>query len=122
MLSAGVYGDSIMRRFSHNRIEMDSSEFEKYYDLITDDKIRTMRIFTSDLMEKYLNIRRNNKYDLELKIEWDKIYFRYRCGEMFEPPKFMKDLSKDVLKIFYKQIYYPLELLDNTVKSVNELN
>lgn len=122
MFKAGIYGDSIMRRYRQDRIEMDSSEFEKYYDLVTDDKIRAMRIFTADLMEKYLDIRRNHKHGVELIIDWDKVYFRFRCGEIFEPPKFMKFLTREVLRGFYNQIYYPLELLDKTVESINEIH
>ncbi|MBR3882673.1 MAG: DUF3137 domain-containing protein [Clostridia bacterium] len=122
MFKAGIYGDSIMRRYRQDRIEMDSSEFEKYYDLVTDDKIRAMRIFTADLMEKYLDIRRNHKHGVELIIDWDKVYFRFRCGEIFEPPKFMKALTREVLRGFYNQIYYPLELLDKTVESINEIH
>ena len=122
MFKAGIYGDSIMRRYRQDRIEMDSSEFEKYYDLVTDDKIRAMRIFTADLMEKYLDIRRNHKHGVELIIDWDKVYFRFRCGEIFEPPKFMKSLTREVLRGFYNQIYYPLELLDKTVESINDIH
>ena len=122
MFKAGIYGDSIMRRYRQDRIEMDSSEFGKYYDLVTDDKIRAMRIFTADLMEKCLDIRRNHKHGVELIIDWDKVYFRFRCGEIFEPPKFMKALTREVLRGFYNQIYYPLELLDKTVESINEIH
>lgn len=122
MFNVGIYGDSIMRRYRQDRIEMDSSEFEKYYDLVTDDKIRAMRIFTADLMEKYLDIRRNHKHGIELKIMWDRVYFRFRCGEIFEPPMFAKGLSREVLKGYYSQIYYPLELLDKTIESINEIH
>ena len=71
-----------LRKFDKNRVEVDSSEFEKFYDLITKDKIKAMRIFTADLIEKYIDIVRDNKYGFELKIEDNKIYFRYKCNNI----------------------------------------
>ncbi len=121
-MNVGVFGDSVMRRYSHNRVEVDSSEFEKLFDLVTDDKVSAMRIFTSDLIERYIDIRRGNRFGLEVKIHWDRVYFRFRCGEMFEPPVFVSGLKRDHLRAFYNQIYYPLELLDKTVEHVNEIN
>lgn len=122
MMNIGIYGDSKMRRFRRDRIEMDSSEFEQYYDLVTDDKIRAMRVFTSDLLEKFIDVKKAHKNGVELKVEWDKIYFRFRCGEIFEPPAFVNGLKKEYLKTFYNYIYYPLELLDKTVECLNEVH
>lgn len=122
MMNIGIYGDSRMRRFRRDRIEMDSTEFEQYYDLVTDDKIRAMRVFTSDLLEKFIDVKKAHKNGVEVKIEWDKIYFRFRCGEIFEPPAFVNGLKKEYLKSFYNHIYYPLELLDKTVECLNEIH
>lgn len=121
MMNIGIYGDSAMRKYRRDRVEVDSSEFEKYYDLVTDDKINAMRIFTADLLEKYIDIKRSNRNGVEVKIEWDRVYFRFRCGEMFEPPMFVKGLKREHLKTFYNQIYYPLELLEKTVECLNEI-
>ena len=74
------------------------------------------------LKYRYLDIRRNHKHGIELKIMWDRVYFRFRCGEIFEPPMFAKGLSREVLKGYYSQIYYPLELLDKTIESINEIH
>ena len=61
---------------------------------ITDDKVRTMEIFTSDLIEKYIDIMNINKYLFEVKIENDMLYFRYKCGDVFEAPAFGMGLNK----------------------------
>lgn len=116
-----VSADSIFNRFSKNRIEVDSAEFEKYFDCSAKDRITAMRIFTSDLIEKYIEIRKNFKYELELKIEDDKIYFRYRCGKMFEPPTFGSGLDKDTIKKYYDLIVLPLEIIEQTVENINSI-
>ena len=106
-----VYNDSITNRYSGDRIEVDSAEFEKYYDCFSSEKVRTLRILTSDLIEKFNDIRRSNKAGFELKVEDDMIYFRYKCGQLFEPPTFRSGLDKDLIKRYYRYIYFPLEIV-----------
>ncbi len=46
------------------QILMDSSDFEKIFDVNTTDKIqsmRTMRILTSDVMQKLIDFKNRNK-------------------------------------------------------------
>lgn len=113
--------DSMLNRFSKDRIEMDSSEFEKFFDCSAEDKVVAMQIFTSDLIEKYIEMRENFKYRFELKIEDNMIYFRYKCGKMFEPPVIGDGLDKETIKKYYDLIYYPLEIIAKTVENINHI-
>ena len=121
LLNIHIASDNFSKKYAKNRIEMDSSEFEKYYDCLTRDKIDTMRIFTSDLIEKYIEIVRDNKYGFELKIVDDMIFLRYKTNQVFEPPMFKTGLEKEFLKKNYKVIYYPLEIISATIKNMNEI-
>ena len=114
--------DSITQRNNKDRVEMDSSEFENYYDLITKDKIMAMRIFTADLIEELINIKKNTKIPVELKIDENMIYFRYKCGQVFEPPIFRSGLDKDLLRRYFKLIYYPIELLEKLCENINKID
>lgn len=114
-----VSNDSITKRYSENRIEIDSAEFEKYYDCMAEEKVRALRILTSDVIEKFNDIRRNSKFGFELKIEDDMIYFRYKCGEIFEPPAFGNGLDKELVKKYYRYIYFPLELIFKISENVS---
>jgi hypothetical protein len=120
-----IYCDSHLNRYSKDRIEIDSAEFEEYYDLLTKDKILALKIFTPELIEKFNELRREHpKYNFELKIENEKIYFRFRCGHgLFEPPRFKSDLDKELLRKYFKLIYYPIELtkmISNVINDVEE--
>lgn len=120
-----IASNNNIKRFSKNRIEVDSAEFEKYYDLYTQDKVTAMQIFTSDLIEKYIDIINISNYPFELKIIDDCIYFRYNCGQMFEPPTFRNGLDEKLIRKYYKLIFYPMEVLEKTVEhiySVLEMN
>ncbi len=122
-ISSRVYivSNSGFRKFSKKRVEIDSSEFEEYYDCITDDKVKAMRIFTADLIEKYIEIVKDNKNGFELKIEDNNLFFRYKCGNVFEPPTFKSGLDKEFVKKYYKLIYYPLEIIKSTIENIREL-
>ena len=45
---------------------MDSKEFEKYFDIYSENKIVAMQILTSDIMESLIEFY--NKYQLEYEI------------------------------------------------------
>ena len=117
-----IYNDSITNRYNDNRIEVDSAEFEKYYDCFSTQKVDTLRIFTSDLIEKFNEVRRNSKYGFELKIKNNMIYFRYKCGQLFEPPTLKNGLNKELIKKYYKFIYFPLEVIVKLSSNINDIS
>ncbi len=116
-----IASNSKFRKFSKNRLEVDSSLFEEYYDCITKDKVDTMRIFTSELIEKYIEIVKDNKYGFELKIIDNMIFFRYKTNQLFEPPMFSSGLDKNFVKKNYKVLYYPLEIMKSTIDAVHDV-
>ena len=61
-LDITILDDNFTKKYSKKRVEVDSLEFEKFYDCITNDRVQAMEIFTSDLIEKYIDIRNVNKY------------------------------------------------------------
>lgn len=116
-----IASNSKFRKFSKNRLEVDSSLFEEYYDCITKDKVDTMRIFTSELIEKYIEIVKDNKYGFELKIIDNMMFFRYKTNQLFEPPMFSSGLDKNFIKKNYKVLYYPLEIMKSTIEAVHDV-
>ena len=116
-----IASNSKLRKFSKNRLEIDSSLFEEYYDCITKDKVDTMRIFTSELIEKYIEIVKDNKYGFELKIIDNMMFFRYKTNQLFEPPMFSSGLEKNFVKKNYKVLYYPLEIMKSTIDAVHDV-
>lgn len=115
--------DNFMRKYSRDRIEVDSEEFESYFDLSSDNRILAMQIFTADLMEKILEIKKLNKhYNYELKIFGNTVFFRYSCGDLFEPPMVGIGVSRERVKEYFRNIYYPLEILKSLVENINFVN
>lgn len=95
--------------WNKNRVKMDMPEFEKMFDVESDDAILTMRILTADVMAEMIDLYNKYKYRFEIHIINDTVYMRLRTGAMFEPSIFKSSLE-------YKQIekyYLVLKALTN---------
>lgn len=120
---AKVYmaNNSFTKRFSSKRIEMDSGEFEKEYDCLTEDKMTAMKIFTSDLLEKLVDFKKAKITAFEVKLEDNMVYFRSRCGEVFEPPNFKDAFQKDLIRKYYDIITLPVEFIEKMIENIEVL-
>lgn len=83
------------------RVEMDSAEFEKHFDVYGDNKIIAMQILTSDVMAMMIDFRNESKIKYELTIKNNQMYIRFHTGEVFEPQLFKSALDYDMLKKYY---------------------
>lgn len=115
--------DESKRKFDKKRIEVDSAEFEDKYDLITTDRVFALRIFTSDVIEQFNKLEEHGiNVPFELKVDFDQIFFRLKCGSMFEPPTFRDALDKDMLKGYFNVVYQIVELLEKIAESINNVS
>ncbi len=114
--------NSIMKKLTGNRIEVDSSEFEQYYDCFADNKIIAMQILTPDIIEKLVQIKQYNKGFLEFKIENQMLYFRHNCGEAFEPPKLKDALDKEVIRKYYDLFVIPIEIIEIIIENLQNID
>lgn len=83
------------------KIEMDSREFEKHFDVYGDNKIITMQILTSDIMAMLIDFKNEKKIKYEMTIKNNQIYIRFHTGPVFEPQLFKSALDYDMLKKYY---------------------
>lgn len=116
-----ISNNSIIKKYSSTRVEMDSAEFETEYDCLTKNRILAMKIFTSDLLEKFVDLKNVKLSKILFKIEDDMIYFRIACGEVFEPPMFKDCLNKDIIKKYFNTIFFPVEIIEKTVEKMEML-
>lgn len=102
------------------RIEMDSSEFEKYFDVFADDKIQAMQILTSDIMDIMLLFLEESKIKFELTIRNNKLYIRFKTGGMFEGNIMKSSVDYDTLKNIYNIINFTFDLTRLFAKVIDE--
>lgn len=70
--------------FNENRLQLDSSEFEKYFDVQSTNSIIGMQILTADIMEELVDFERKTKIKYDIYIKNNEIYLRFHTGPMFE--------------------------------------
>ena len=113
-----LFSDSLFK--GKNKLEMDSGEFEKYFDVKTVDKISTLRILTSDVMQMLLDFKSNNKVTPELSLDGNMLYIRFEVGDVFEPNLVRNDMDFDKLKKTYDMINFTLNLAEQFSKNIIE--
>lgn len=113
-----VRKNNVMSEFGDTgKVEMDSGEFEKLYDVYCDNKIVAMQIFTADVMQMFIDLQ---ELEPELTIKADKLYIRFKTGNTFEGNIFKDSLDYSTLKNYYDMILFVFSMADSIAKSIKE--
>ena len=103
------------------RVNLDSQEFEKYFDVYSTDKIIAMQLLTADIMQLLINFKKEMKMYYEITIKNNSIYIRFRTGKMFEPVSvFGFSLDKKIIYKYYKILDFVFSLTDNLINLIKE--
>ena len=104
-----------------NRLEMDSDEFEKCFDVISTNQIIGMQILTHDIMDMLVDFRNQLKMPLDILIRDDIMYVRLHVGKMFEA-KFNKDavIDKQSAKKYFDIVNFIYSLSKKMIQIVEE--
>lgn len=108
----GIFGKMFNGK---TKVEMDSQEFEKYFDVYGDNKIIVMQILTSEVMSTMIDFIQQSKIKYELTINKDQMYIRFHTGGVFEPSLFKNSLDYSMLKKYY-------DIIDFVFKVTREIN
>lgn len=103
----GMLGKLLSKK---DQVEMDSQQFEKYFDVFTTDKILAVRILTSDIMNYMIDFKLQNKVTFELTIKNNSMYLRIHCDDMFEAKISKSALDFETLHKYYKFLNFMCEL------------
>ncbi len=115
-----ILNNSKLNVFNKSRVEMESAEFEKYYDVFTFDGNRqgAMELITPESIEKITQIRNIFKRPINLRICGNKIYFRIECGDIFEPPTFKSPLNYKLLEKYFNIIDVPRAIYEALIDNI----
>ena len=105
-----------------NHITMDNEEFEKIYDVFTDDKILAMRLLTPDVTSKMIDLYNETGIYFEIKIVNDIMYIRLHTAESFEfyfstPEKEAELLAKSIAQL--DSIYIIMNSFLNEIERID---
>lgn len=107
---------------SSHKVDLDNSEFEKYFDVYSDDKILSMRLLTSDIMEYLIDFCNKYNTDYEIIIKNNMIYFRFFTGSMFEAPLLKNSMNENLLLYYYLIIKFVFELSKLINSTLNDID
>ena len=91
-------------------INMDSQEFEKNFSVYTTNKILTMRILTSDILDYLLSYKKDHKIYFDIELKDTNLYIRIHCPDMFEAANKKDPMNFDTLYMYYQHIDFICEL------------
>jgi len=103
-----------------DKVRMDSSEFEKYFNVESDNKIAAMQILTSDVMMDIIDIWNKTNVKFEIIIKEDKIYLRFFTGMLFSTKIFGSSLVKSRLKKYYDILQFVFNISTKIYNAVDE--
>lgn len=107
--------------FTKNKLEMDSSEFEKYFDVVATNKIIGMQLLTADVMEDLIDFQNKTHIKFNIVIKKNSIYLRFHCGTMFEPDALKKGVAnKKQLEKYYNVLNFTYNLSRKIIKLIHE--
>ena len=108
--------------FNKKRLEMDSSEFEKYFDVKASDKILGMRLLTADIMEELIEFQNKTNMRYDVYIKDNELYLRFHSGPMFEVGR-LKDgaIDQELLKRYFYMLNFTYNLSNKLINLVNEI-
>lgn len=106
---------------NYKKTVLDSSEFEKRFDVYSSDKIMAMRILSADTMEALTSFYDKYKVDFEVLIKGNDLYLRFFTGNLFEY-KILESMSnKKELFLYYSTVKFVIDLTKKINRVVNEI-
>lgn len=105
-----------------NKLEMDSTSFEKVYDVYCNNKIAAMQIFTADTMQKILDFKDKYKMYPEISLKRNNLYLRFPIFKnSLEHNFFKKVLDYNEIKSFYTLLHSVISISENFSNDILEL-
>ena len=103
-----------------NKLNMDSSEFEKYFDVSASNKIIGMQLLTSDVMQDLVDFKIKTNMQYEIKIINNEIYIRFHSGEMFEAENINNSLNKAEIEKYFYMLNFTYNLSKKLIDVINQ--
>lgn len=101
------------------KVDLDSQEFEKYFDVYCINKIIAMQLLTADVMQMLVDFRKEMDMEYEVTIKYNCIYIRFMSGVMFEVSnKFL--LDKKLLYKYYRTLRFLFALTNRLADLIKE--
>ena len=132
----GLFAKIVMDKFINNelqitqdgklsadkkRLNMDSSEFEKYFDVKSSDSIVAMQLLTSDIMEELIEFENKTNIKFDIYIKNNCIYLRFHSINILININAIKkgSLDKSIIEKYYYILNLSYNLSNKLIDTIN---
>ena len=103
------------------KIQLDSPEFEQYFDIYGTNKIVAMQLLTADIMQMLIDFRKDTGIRFDFAIKNNRIFLRFGGGGLFAIPNLEKTLwDKYIMYRNYKILNFTFELTYKITNLIKE--
>ena len=104
--------------FFNKKLKMDSSEFEKHFDVKASDPIMGMQLLTADVMEELIEFENKTKMKFDIFINGNELYLRFHSGSMFEAGNLKNGVLDRNLLHIQRENFPPVFLMQFLLRAV----
>lgn len=118
--------NSLLIRKNHsiskkNRLDMDSQDFEKVFDVSSSNQIIGMQLLTHDVMELLLSFKDTTGITFDISIYNNIMYLRFHTGSVFELKSLKKGaFDEEMLKKYYNILDFTYKLSKMLIDLIEE--
>ena len=95
------------------KITTDNYEFDKNYDIFTNNELIATRLLTPEFMQKVLDFKKKFGIYVEIKIHYDVVFFRFHTGNLFAPTIFNQQNEDKNFAVYFQLIKNMKELMED---------
>lgn len=96
-----------------NTVRLENSEFERYFEVYSDNQIEARKILTIEFMEKLLILRKKLNKEITIIYKEGKIFFFIRRGKLIDEKALMrKGVCSEIKKCTYDNIKLLIETMN----------
>lgn len=117
-----IFSNLAFSKFQKNRVDMESYEFEKYYDVFSKDRQGAMELLSNTSIEILNQIRKDFKKVVNIIVNDKYIFFRIECGDIFEPPTFKSSMDFNLLHKYFNIIDLPRAIYEAIIDNALIIN
>lgn len=102
-------------------LKMDSSEFEKYFDVQATKPIIGMQLLTADVMEDLVDFENKTNMRYDIYIKENELYLRFHSGPMFEARNLKNGaLDKNEIQQYFYMLNFTYNLSNKLINVIKD--
>ena len=104
-----IYGNN-----QFEKIKFENDEFNKLFRACSDNELISYKLLTPDIMENFVDIKKNSFGNIDIRIIYDKLYIRFLSGDTFDGKQFNKNAEK-------KKLLQSIAILEEVMKTMEKV-